>query len=128
MGCRRRNVSCLWRSRSLNGRSRGASGARVAEGVTEAIIEATLTLAEEQGIDEVTIEAVAARANISRPTLYRRWSSKDALLEETLEVMVDRYRVDPDTGNVRDDLIDLFCVMIDRLEGPLRQLMDLSSR
>jgi AcrR family transcriptional regulator len=95
------------------------------QGVTEAILEATLALAEEQGIDELTIESIAARANISRPTLYRRWPSKDALLEDTLEVMVDRFRVDPETGNVRDDLIELFGVLIERFEGPLGQMMDL---
>lgn len=94
------------------------------EGVTEAILEAALALAEEAGIDGVTIDGIATRAEISRPTLYRRWPSKDALLEETLEMMVDRYRIDPQTGNVRDDLVEFASTMIERLQGPLRPIMD----
>src|SRR5262249_21293031 len=41
---------------------------------------ATLTLLREQGYRGLTIEAVAAAAKVGRPTIYRRWPSKGALL------------------------------------------------
>jgi AcrR family transcriptional regulator len=92
--------------------------------VTEAILGAAIALVEEDGIDALTVDQIAARAEVTKPTLYRRWPSKEALLEETLEVMFDRLYVEEMTGNVRDDLIQFASITIERLQGPLRPLMD----
>ncbi|MGE2717560.1 TetR/AcrR family transcriptional regulator [Mycolicibacterium litorale] len=42
----------------------------------QAILSATRTLLIRDGYDQVTIEAVARQAGVSRPTVYRRWPSK----------------------------------------------------
>jgi AcrR family transcriptional regulator len=46
----------------------------------KAILRAALKLFIERGIDGVGIEQVAASAGVARTTVYRRWSSRDALI------------------------------------------------
>jgi AcrR family transcriptional regulator len=46
------------------------------------ILEAALTLLDEQCYSELTIEKIAARAGCGKPTIYRRWKTKaDIVLE-----------------------------------------------
>jgi AcrR family transcriptional regulator len=40
------------------------------------MIDATITILDEAGFAGLSIEAVAARAGVSRPTVYRRWPTK----------------------------------------------------
>ena len=68
---------------------------------------AALELVGEIGYDRLTIDAVAARVKAGKATVYRRWESKadlvvDAFLEEMFGAIAP-----PDTGCVRDDLLDL---------------------
>jgi AcrR family transcriptional regulator len=44
------------------------------------IVAATLRLLAEQGYDRTSMEAVAAEADVTRATVYRRWPSKAALV------------------------------------------------
>ena len=52
----------------------------VAAGI--AVLEATRELVNEEGFAHVTIEKIAARAKVGKPTIYRRWQSKNAILAE----------------------------------------------
>ncbi len=47
-----------------------------------AIIEAARTLLEEKGYAAFSLSEVARRAHASKPTLYRRWPNKAALIFE----------------------------------------------
>ncbi len=47
----------------------------------EAILAATRHVIAERGTERFTMSAIAVAAGVSRPTLYRWFSSKDALLE-----------------------------------------------
>ncbi len=70
----------------------------------QAILAATLELFAEVGLQGLSIEAIAERAGVGKTTIYRRWSSKEAVVKDALTMM--RSGTDlPDTGNIRDDLL-----------------------
>ncbi|MGC0420521.1 TetR/AcrR family transcriptional regulator [Embleya sp. AB8] len=50
----------------------------------ELILAAARELVAEQGYNRVTIDAVARRAGVTRPTVYRRWPSKAHLVHEAV--------------------------------------------
>lgn len=52
--------------------------------VDDAIRRATLELLVEDGYQATTIQAIARRAGVSAPSVYRRWSSKAELIEEAV--------------------------------------------
>jgi AcrR family transcriptional regulator len=52
--------------------------------VDAAIHRATLDLLVDQGYQGTTIQAIARRAGVSAPSVYRRWSSKAELIEEAV--------------------------------------------
>ncbi|RKT83497.1 DNA-binding transcriptional regulator, AcrR family [Saccharopolyspora antimicrobica] len=68
-----------------------------------AILTAAAELLAEHGYAELTIEAVAARAGVGRPTVYRRWPTKEDLVVGTLIDAVRPLEA-PKTGNAADDL------------------------
>jgi AcrR family transcriptional regulator len=70
-----------------------------------AVLAATLDEIAERGIAEMTIESVAARAGVSKVTVYRRWPGKIALVLAALESL--RELTFPDTGNLIDDLREI---------------------
>lgn len=63
-------------------------------GARKAILKAAYELLQDGGIAAVTIEAVAARANVGRPTVYRWWPNANAVamaaLMETAETSVSK--------------------------------------
>jgi AcrR family transcriptional regulator len=50
----------------------------------EAILAAAHTLIVEKGFEATTMDDIAARANISKPTLYARFPSKEAIVVRTI--------------------------------------------
>jgi AcrR family transcriptional regulator len=70
--------------------------------VHSAILMATLELFAKEGFDGMSIEAVAKRAGVGKTAIYRRWSSKDALVLDALKVLRVEIPV-VDTGNFRKD-------------------------
>jgi AcrR family transcriptional regulator len=73
------------------------------EACSHDILHAVLVLVAELGIAGLTMDAVAARAGVGKATIYRRWSSKEALLLDAWAACV-RSHADPDTGDLRTDL------------------------
>jgi len=70
----------------------------------EAIRRAALTLFIDQGVEGMSIEAVAAKAGVGKASIYRRWQSKEELvIDAVIEVFADPPI--PHTGHVRDDLV-----------------------
>lgn len=49
------------------------------------VLKATLELVIEGGLAQATMERVASRAGVSKVTVYRRWSTKEALIAAALE-------------------------------------------
>ena len=57
----------------------------------------------ERGFEGLTFEAVASRAGVGQPTIYRRWKSKKELVLEAIECW-RHHLVMPDTGSLAGDL------------------------
>ncbi len=74
------------------------------------ILDATMDVLADVGYDRLTMDAVAAAARASKATLYRRWSSKAALVIDGLCNLKEPHEL-PDTGTLRGDLIGMFCGM-----------------
>jgi AcrR family transcriptional regulator len=72
------------------------------------ILQATLDVLAEVGYDRLTMDAVASAAKASKATLYRRWSSKAALVIDAIMAQKGPTRA-PDTGSLRADLLALYC-------------------
>ncbi|MCW2813281.1 MAG: transcriptional regulator, TetR family [Nocardioides sp.] len=74
------------------------------------ILDATMDVLADVGYDRLTMDAVAAAARASKATLYRRWSTKAALVIDGLCSLKEPHEL-PDTGTLRGDLIGMFCGM-----------------
>jgi len=72
--------------------------------VHSAILTATLALLADEGFDGMSIEAVAKRADVGKTAIYRRWSSKEALVLDALKALDTEVLV-VDTGNSREDAV-----------------------
>lgn len=87
---------------SLDTSKRCSIGAQRNPSSQEAILKAAEIILKEEGYNGFTIDKVAARAKAGKPTIYRWWSSKAALL---LDVYLRQKRIEwPDTGNIEEDI------------------------
>jgi AcrR family transcriptional regulator len=84
--------------------SRGPGRPRSAES-TRAILDATRALLAEHGFTAMSMDEVARRAHVGKDTLYRRWSSKVALVIDAIEPLADEHVSVPETGDLRQDLL-----------------------
>ncbi len=66
---------------------RARPGRPRAEGVDERILRAALNQLARVGYDAMSIAAVAAEAGVTKPTLYRRWSSKEDLVTSAVSTL-----------------------------------------
>jgi AcrR family transcriptional regulator len=81
-----------------------------------AILAAVVELLPEQGLQGLTIEAVAARAGVGKTTIYRRWKTKNELIVEAIEQLRPPGAA-PDTGSVAGDLSAMVALQRERLES-----------
>jgi len=77
----------------------------------EAILRAALELLAEIGYDQLTMDAVAARAHCSKATIYRRWPGKAELVTTAVRRQAVAARAAPDTGGLRTDLLEAIAAM-----------------
>ncbi len=73
-------------------------------GYDKTILDAALEILFDKGYSGLTIDGVAAQTGVGRPTIYRRWPSKPALVIAALSQSVGLSPT-PDTGRLRDDLL-----------------------
>lgn len=90
------------------------------ESCSTSILSATIDLVAEVGIAGLTMDAVAVRAGVGKATIYRRWSSKEALMLDAWMSCVTTPPV-PDTGSLRSDLDELFLRIDHRLSDEALQ-------
>jgi len=84
------------------------SGGRPRDDAREqAILDAAIELLCEVGYDGFTVDGLAARARASKATIYRRWPGKAGVVVAAIRRHKSAVHVLPDTGSIRDDLIEL---------------------
>jgi AcrR family transcriptional regulator len=71
------------------------------------LLAVTLRLLQEHGFERLTVDAVASEARASKATVYRRWPSKAELVLAAFIEGVRQVAVAPETGTLRDDLLQL---------------------
>jgi len=81
------------------------------------IVRAFRELLIEEGFDRVRMEHVAARAGVSKATIYRHWPSKQAVALEILLELATPHLAVPDVGDTRTELLATVL-------GPMRALTE----
>src|SRR5579863_8466541 len=98
------------RQKSPAGGKRGRGGRRRSPGRPRSeqarlsILDSTLNLLGKNGFSDLTIEAVAAHANVGKATVYRWWPNKAALITDAFASSTGRKLNFPDTGSVFTDM------------------------
>jgi AcrR family transcriptional regulator len=77
------------------------------EKARSAILEAAAELLLERGLGAVSMDAVAARAGVSKATIYRWWPTKETLALDALYTEWANVPSAPDTGSLKGDLLAL---------------------
>ncbi|MFY9842032.1 MAG: TetR/AcrR family transcriptional regulator [Terriglobales bacterium] len=71
----------------------------------QSILRSTLKLLKRDGgFPELSIEAIAADANVGKTTVYRWWPTKAALVADAFSASADDELRFPDTGSVQTDM------------------------
>jgi AcrR family transcriptional regulator len=71
--------------------------------IAAAILSAAREVVVEMGYEDTTLAAIARRAGVSIPSIYRRWTSKAELLEEAV-LHLDTFAMPQPTGDLRADV------------------------
>ncbi|MGW4892287.1 TetR/AcrR family transcriptional regulator [Kitasatospora sp. NPDC004240] len=72
------------------------------------------------GYQAVTIERIAARADVAKSTIYRWWKSKAPLVMDTYRTAVEQRMPEPDTGSLVDDLTAFTAALYGVTAHPVR--------
>lgn len=95
--------------------------------VRRAVLDATMHVLVEEGVDAATILAIAERSGVHHTSIYRGWKSRGALVQEAILEAVDTDVPIPDTGALRTDLIEVLLEVRRLLQSPLGAvLLDLA--
>lgn len=88
----------------------------------QAILRATYELLGETGYQGLRVDAVAARAQASKATLYRHWPTKAGLVVDAVNCCKESEPPPGDTGSLRGDLTQWFGQIGETItgrEGPI---------
>jgi AcrR family transcriptional regulator len=91
--------------------------------VRAAVLTATADLLIESGLVALELTTVAERAGVGKSTVYRRWGTVAALVDDLLVDMAETSRPRPQTGSLSADLVSVARLiqrtLADRRQGSL---------
>jgi AcrR family transcriptional regulator len=67
--------------------------------------DAVVSLLDEVAWEEITIPLIADRSGVHQATLYRRWGTTSAILNDAVSARFASAAPVPDTGSLREDLL-----------------------
>jgi len=111
--------------RQIDGPENGkrAPGRPRSEAARRAILRSTLRLLRTAGFGELSIEAIAADANVGKATVYRWWPNKGALVVDAFSSSVRRQLLFPDTGSVYSDMSLQMSHLVQLMLSPRGQIV-----
>jgi AcrR family transcriptional regulator len=80
------------------------------------ILEAAAAIIGEDGLEGLTMDAVARRAGVAKATIYRRFPGKVDLIAATCTALSPTQGEVPDTGSLRGDLIEIMSTIVEHFE------------
>ena len=109
--------------------NRPHTGRRRNEAARAAILGAAVDLLRTNGLNTLTIDAIAEAAGVGRQTIYRWWPSKGAMLAEAMGLQAEAVVPPRDSGSFEADLTEFFAASFRSLADPglARGLRDLAS-
>jgi AcrR family transcriptional regulator len=90
------------KKRTLELPEKGARG----DAVVKKVLAATREELAHVGYRALRVDDVAARADVHKTTVYRRWPTKRELVHEAMLTLVSDSLPSPDTGSLRGDLLE----------------------
>lgn len=97
-----------------------------------AILDAALAEYAAGGFDGMSVDAVAARAGVSKATIYRRYPCKTELVVAAAFCIAEETAPQPDTGTLRGDitatLLNLRKLLTDPLLGAAMRMLMVDSQ
>jgi len=82
----------------------------------QAIFAAAAELIGERGYDGFSMAAVADRAGVPKPTVYRRWPTRSHLILDTMSAVMRVSIID--SGDLRADLVSFACTLAGAMRSP----------
>ena len=102
-------------------RSRGRPPSTTAESHA-LILDAVYELLQERSVRDLTIEAVAKRAKVGKPTIYKWWPTKADLVMAMFQERLDRDAATPESGVVPTTVQDALKLKVRGFVGKLNGL------
>jgi len=87
------------------------------------ILKAAYEMLNEVGFMDLTIEGVAARAEVGKPTIYRRWKTKAALAMDAFLEAVNPELAFPDTGEASEDFREQMQKIVRLMNSPRGEVL-----
>ena len=89
----------------------------------EKILKAAYEMLNEVGFMDLTIEGVAARSGVGKPTIYRRWRTKAALAMDAFLEAVNPELTFPDTGTAKEDFREQMQKIVKLMNSPRGEVL-----
>ena len=87
------------------------------------ILKAAYEMLNEVGFMDLTIEGVAAKAGVGKPTIYRRWKTKAALAMDAFLEAVNPEIAFPDHGSVKEDFREQMQKVVKLMKSPRGEVL-----
>ncbi len=87
------------------------------------ILKAAYEMLNEVGFMDLTIEGVAAKAGVGKPTIYRRWKTKAALAMDAFLEAVNPELAFPDTGKASEDFREQMQKIVRLMNSPRGEVL-----
>ncbi|PWU04651.1 MAG: TetR family transcriptional regulator [Terriglobia bacterium] len=73
----------------------------------EEVLTVALKLIADRGVDGVSVDAISEASGVSKATIYKHWTNKEALCLEAIGNLQSGLPVETDTGDVRAEIVKL---------------------